>query len=87
MTLNRGTALFTQTHPWLLFRGPEFDARTALRAGVAAIREAICGIGGHEYFTRLASNRIYLHCLVCGHETPGWCIDGKTRPRRITRRA
>jgi hypothetical protein len=32
---------------------------------------------------RLASNRIYLHCLACGHETPGWRIDVKTRHRTL----
>jgi hypothetical protein len=75
MTLNRGTAFVTHAHPKLLFRGPDFDAHNALRTAVARLREAMCGIGGHEYYLRSTSNRIFMRCVVCGRETPGWRIE------------
>ena len=75
MSLYRGAALLTHVHPKLLFRGPEFDARAALRAAVATLRETLCGIGGHDYSVRSSSNRIFLQCVACGRETPGWRID------------
>jgi hypothetical protein len=81
MTLNRGTALLAHAHPKLLFRGSDFDARVALRAAVATVREALCGIRGHEYYERTGNNRIFLQCLTCSRETPGWRIDVKTRNR------
>ena len=87
MTLNRGIALLTHPHPRLLFRGPEFDARAALRAAIATLRQAMCGLGGHEYYVHSADNRMFLECVTCGHETPGWRIDVKTRPDRIARGA
>jgi hypothetical protein len=71
MTLNRGIALLTHTHPKLLFRGPEFDARAALRAAIARLRQAMCGFGGHEYYVRSGGNRMFLECATCGRETQG----------------
>jgi hypothetical protein len=76
----------TQDHPKLLFRGPEFDARNALHAAAARLREAICGIDGHEYYVRSTSNRIFMRCVACGRETPGWRIDIKTRNRTLRER-
>lgn len=87
MTLNRGLALWTHGHPTFLFRGPELDAGGALRSAIVSVRRAACGLGGHEYCMRSGNNRIFLQCMTCGHETPGWQIDVNARPNRITRRA
>jgi hypothetical protein len=75
--------MLTHAHPWLLFFGPEFDGRNALRAAVARLRETMCGIGGHEYYVHATSNRIFMRCVTCGCETPGWRIDIKTRHRTL----
>jgi len=87
MTLNRGLALWTHRHSWLVFRGPEFDAGAALRSAIVSLRQAMCGLGGHEYYMRSGDHRIFLQCMTCGHETRGWRVDVNTRPNRITRRA
>ena len=85
MTLHRGIALLTHDRPRLLFRGPELDAGAALRAAIARLRQAMCGLFHHEYYVHSSANRIFLQCVTCGHETPGWRIDVKTRQNRITR--
>ena len=87
MTLNRGIALLTHPHPRLLFRGPEFDARAALRAALVSLRQAMCGLSRHEYYVRSTNNRMFLECVRCGRETRGWRIDVKTRPDRVIRPA
>ena len=87
MTLNRGLALLPHPHSRLLLRGPEFDARAALRAAIARLRQTMCGLGGHEYYVRSADNRMFLECVRCGRETRGWRIDVKTRPLPIRRGA
>ena len=87
MPLNRRTAMLTHAYPKLLFRGPEFNARSALRTAAARWREATCGIGGHEYYVHSTSNRIFMRCSACGRETPGWRIDARTRPGTIAGRA
>ena len=84
MTLNRGIGLLTHPYHNVLFRGPEFEARAALRAAIARLRQTICGLSRHEYYVRSADGRIFLQCVTCGRETPGWRIDVKTRPERVT---
>jgi len=39
--------------------------------------QAICAVSGHDYWLRVGEARIFLQCADCGHETPGWRIDGK----------
>jgi hypothetical protein len=56
-------------------------ART-LSAMRASVREAACGIGGHEYLRHAERDRLFLRCADCGHETQGWRIDA-----RVARRA
>ena len=88
MTVNRATMMLTHVHPRLLFRGPAFDARRALRAVVAMLRQAMCGIGGHDYYVRSTADRMFLRCLVCGRETNGWRIEINTNQGSgITRRS
>jgi len=78
--------MMTHAHPRLLFRGPEFDPHAALRAAAARLREAMCGIGGHDDHVRAIGNRMFLRCLACGRETPGWRVGiEEKQPSRITR--
>ena len=56
-------------------------AGRAVRAVTRWGRQMTCGLTGHDYFVRLAGNRIFLRCADCDHETPGWSIDIRV-PRR-----
>lgn len=29
----------------------------------------------HEYIRRIEGDRLYLECVTCGRQTPGWTID------------
>lgn len=42
------------------------------------IHQRICGMHGHENFMQFARNRVFLKCISCGFESPGW--DVKARP-------
>jgi hypothetical protein len=42
----------------------------------AAIRQVMCGIGGHDNLMQFEKGRMYLQCASCGHETPGWELAG-----------
>jgi len=33
---------------------------------------------GHEEYLHFEKNRVYLQCVACGHESPGWTME----PRR-----
>ncbi|MGE0451473.1 MAG: hypothetical protein AB7Q29_18010 [Vicinamibacterales bacterium] len=44
----------------------------------AWIHQRICGLQGHEDYVQFARGRMFLRCISCGCESPGW--DVKARP-------
>ena len=40
-----------------------------------SLRRLICSLRGHEDYLQFEKNRVYLQCVACGHESPGWTID------------
>ena len=54
-------------------------------AGIGArmlgwLRQAYCGLHGHDSLLHFEKDRILLQCTSCGHETPGWEL---TEPRPV----
>jgi hypothetical protein len=45
---------------------------------MGSLRRLVCALRGHEDYLQLEKNRVYLQCIACGHESPGWDIE----PRR-----
>ena len=46
------------------------------------VRQAFCGVQGHDTLRQFERGRMYLKCISCGYETPGWVLDGP--PPRVT---
>jgi hypothetical protein len=42
-----------------------------------SLRRLICAIRGHEDYLQFEKNRVYLQCISCGHESPGWTVDAR----------
>jgi hypothetical protein len=42
---------------------------------MGSLRRVICALRGHESYLHFEKNRVYLQCIGCGHESPGWTID------------
>jgi len=42
-----------------------------------SLRQLICALRGHEDYLRFERNRMYLQCIACGYESPGWTIDAR----------
>ncbi|HWQ00052.1 MAG TPA: hypothetical protein VNK92_06240 [Vicinamibacterales bacterium] len=57
----------------------EADAGLLARA-IDALRQAYCGLRGHDSLLHFEANRVLLRCTSCGYESPGWEI-GPRRPR------
>ncbi len=36
------------------------------------IRETYCGLHGHDNLLTFGHRRMFLKCVSCGHESPGW---------------
>lgn len=44
------------------------------------VREAFCGLHGHDNLLQFEEDRMFLKCVSCGHESPGWELN---EPRPI----
>jgi hypothetical protein len=44
------------------------------------VREAFCGLHGHDSMLQFEEDRMFLKCASCGHESPGWELN---EPRPI----
>jgi hypothetical protein len=36
------------------------------------VRQAVCGLHGHDSLLQFEQDRMYLKCVSCGHQSPGW---------------
>ena len=39
------------------------------------MREAFCGLHGHDSVLQFQQDRMFLKCFSCGHESPGWELN------------
>lgn len=39
------------------------------------VREAFCGLHGHDSMLQFEEDRMFLKCASCGHESPGWELN------------
>jgi hypothetical protein len=76
--------MLTGILPKLALHGVGGDAAVPhpTRTANVRIREALCGLAGHDFLLRTEPSRIFLRCAECGHETCGWQIDVKTVANR-----
>ena len=44
------------------------------------IREAFCGLHGHDNMLQFEHDRMFLKCVSCGHESPGWELNDVPPP-------
>ncbi len=70
---------FTTTFPALRSRGRSFSDQTA-RAG-AWLRQAVCGLQGHDRYLHVEGSRVTLRCVGCLHDSPGWETGGRAYQR------
>ena len=41
---------------------------------VAKVRQVFCGMHGHDNLLQFERDRMFLRCVSCGHESPGWAL-------------
>ncbi len=39
------------------------------------VRQVFCGLHGHDTFLQFEHDRMFLKCVSCGHESPGWDLN------------
>jgi hypothetical protein len=45
--------------------------------------QLLCGLRGHDSVLHFERNRVMMRCTSCGHDTPGWEINGRGPRRRF----
>jgi hypothetical protein len=48
------------------------------------VRQMFCGLHGHDNLLQFEQDRMFLKCVSCGRETPGWSLD--EAPPTVTER-
>jgi len=80
--LAASTGMFSHAFPVMHPLGvPAREAQVSGRTIVTAIREGLCGLSGHEFLLHTEPSRLFLRCMECGHETPGWNVAAQPRRR------
>lgn len=46
-------------------------------------RQFICSLHGHDALLHFEQGRMSLLCSSCGHETPGWDVNGVPARREV----
>jgi hypothetical protein len=44
------------------------------------LRHLMCGLHGHDTLLQFDHGRMFLRCVSCGHETPGWEVSDVAPP-------
>ncbi len=44
------------------------------------ISQLLCAIQGHDEMLEFDDTRMFLRCVNCGHETPGWDVRRRQLP-------
>lgn len=39
------------------------------------VRQMLCGLHGHDSLLQFEQDRMFLRCVSCGRETPGWELN------------
>jgi len=42
---------------------------------ISRVRQMFCGLHGHDNLLQFEQDRMFLRCVSCGHETPGWSLN------------
>ena len=45
--------------------------------------QLMCGARGHDSVLHFEGKRVMMRCTSCGHDTPGWEVDGRAPRKRF----
>ncbi len=48
------------------------DRRSAPPIAPSRLARLLCGLSGHDHLLTVEDERVFLRCMSCGHESPGW---------------
>lgn len=48
------------------------------------IGQLLCAMQGHDHMLQHTEGRVFLRCVTCGHESPGWDVPTRVRATHAT---
>jgi NAD-dependent SIR2 family protein deacetylase len=64
-----------------LHTNPEAGDSLTNRA-MARLGQVLCGLRGHDAVLHFEGKRVNMRCTSCGHDTPGWEVNGRAPRQR-----
>ena len=55
--------------------GTDDGRATSVTTVLAWMRQTYCGLHGHDSYLQFEQDRMFMRCVSCGHETPGWALN------------
>jgi hypothetical protein len=49
--------------------------RSLLGTTMVRVQQIVCGCRGHDCVLRFNQSRVFLECMSCGHQSPGWQLE------------
>lgn len=59
------------------------EARVGGFSVMGWLRQLFCGLHGHDNLLQFEQDRMFLQCVSCGRETPGWSLNEAPPTLRI----
>ncbi len=53
------------------------NGESIVNRAVLRVSQFLCGLRGHDSVLHFEGKRVNMRCTSCGHDTPGWEINGR----------
>ena len=61
-----------------------YDRTTgAVARAMGRLGQVMCGLRGHDAILHFEGKRVMMRCTSCGHDTPGWEVNGRAPRKRF----
>ena len=57
-------------------------AADSVSKAIGRVGQTVCGVRGHDSVLHFEGNRVMMRCTSCGHDSPGWEINGRAPAQR-----
>jgi hypothetical protein len=65
------------------FNGHRTNGESLIYRAMGRLGQFLCGVRGHDTVLHFEGKRVMMRCTSCGHDSPGWEINGRAPRRRF----
>jgi hypothetical protein len=64
-------------------KGQSITVAGLINRAIGCLGQLLCGLRGHDSVLHFEGNRVMMRCTSCGHDSPGWEINGRAPRKRF----